>query len=329
MVALRKYSLDDVQAAAQALRQDLDSGVIQVPEFWLEQDLFRFRDGGGLYWFLDVRANRWHRFAQGVWQEAGPAPARLEGVAAPALEMALVVEEEYADDHLTDDTPAEGPIPEILATNVRKLRQAYERGKLPSGDMEALLADQYLIDHEGTFWTVGVRSGHWYHSEEAEWVQVDAPPADHTLLEPEPARCPECGQVVPADGTCPNCGQVPAEALPDVSEQAYGRIFAFALLGGGFVPEPVTDPWEPPGGFPGAEREPDIRCDACQAVNPAGRRFCRVCGTSLTCPTCGASLAARGEPVLPPARAPAHCPRCNALLAVGVKFCTQCGWKLL
>lgn len=300
MVALRKYSLDAVQAAAQALRQNLDRGVIQLPEFWLEQNLFRFRDGRGHHWYLDVRANSWHCFAQEAWQEAGPTPARLEGVAVPVLEMALAAEEDAAND-VTDDSPVEGPVPEMLAANVRQLRQAYERGLLPSTDIEVVLADQYLIDREGTFWAVGVRSGRWYRSEEAEWVQVDAPPAAQTLLEEEPARCPECGQVTLADGTCPNCGQVQGVVLPDLSEEAYARIFAFALLGSGFVPESVADPWEPPGGFPGAETAPEIRCDACQTINPAGSPFCRVCGAALTCPTCGHSLAATQTAVAEPA----------------------------
>jgi ribosomal protein L32 len=247
-----------------------------------------------------VRANSWHCFALEAWQEAGPAPARLEGVAAPVLEMALTAEEDAAND-VTDDSPVEGPAPEMLAANVRQLRQAYERGLLPSTDIEVVLADQYLIDREGTFWAVGVRSGRWYRSEEAEWVQVDAPPAAQALLEEEPARCPECGQVTLADGTCPNCGQVQGVVLPDLSEEAYARIFAFALLGSGFVPESVTDPWEPPGGFPGAETVPEIRCDACQTMNPAGSPFCRVCGAALTCPTCGHSLAATQTTVAEPA----------------------------
>jgi hypothetical protein len=328
MVALRKYSLGAVQAAAQALKQNLDNGVVQVPEFWLEQDLFRFRDGGGHHWYLDVRANRWHCFAQGTWQEAGPAPAWLEGLAAPALEMALLAETEHAAGDVTDASPTEGPRPEMLAANVRRLKQAYELGLLPSVDTEAVLADQYLIDREGTFWTVGVHSGRWYRSEEAEWVQVGAPPADQTLLEPAPACCPECGQVVLADGTCPHCGQVPAVTLPELSEQAYARVFAFALLGSGLVPEPVTDPWEPPSGFPGAETKPEIRCDSCQAVNPADSRFCRVCGATLTCPTCGAPLAPPSEPARS-TRTPAYCPRCNAQLVAGRRFCTQCGYRVL
>ena len=301
MVALRKYRLDTVQAAAQALRQNLDRGVSQVPEFWLEQNLFRFRDGAGNHWYLDVRANRWHRFAQGTWQEAGPAPARLEGVAAPALEVALVAEEEHGAGDVTDSNPTGEPGPEMLAANVCRLKQAYERGLLASSDVEAVLAEQVLIDGEGTFWTTGVHSGRWYRSQETEWVQVDAPPPAHTLLELEPTRCPECGEVVLDDGTCPNCGQVQGVVLPDVSEQAYARILAFALFGSGFVPEPVTDPWEPPSGFPGAERKPEIRCDACQAANPAGSPFCRACGAALTCPTCGQPLAAIQAAVAEPA----------------------------
>jgi hypothetical protein len=323
MVALRTYSLETVQAAAQALRQDLERGVITAPEFWLEQNLFRFRDGGGHHWYLDVRANRWHCFGEGVWQEAGPAPARLEGVAATALERALVTEEGALGDETGHSSP-EGPGPEILTANVRRLRQAYARGWLPSTDVEDVLREQYFVDRDGAFWTVGLCSGRWYRWEEAEWVRVKAPPAADTLLEAEPARCPTCGELALEDGTCPNCGEGTAVALPDVPEEVYARIFAFALVGNGSLPEPLTDPWEPPDGFPGADRKPDLCCDACQTLNPPGHRFCRACGAPLTCPTCGASLAPPSE-VAPPPVAPVRCPRCNALLAAGRKFCTQCG----
>jgi hypothetical protein len=242
----------------------------------------------------------------------------LEGVAATALEMALVAEEDTLGDE-TDGSSPEGPGPEILEANVRRLRQAYARGWLPSNDAEDVLREQYLIDRDGAPWTVGVRSGRWYRWEEAEWIRVSAPPAVDTLLEAEPARCAACGELALTDGTCPNCGEGTVVALPDVSEQAYARIFAFALVGNGSLPEPLTDPWEPPDGFPGADREPDLRCDACQTLNPPSHRFCRACGEPLTCPTCGASLAP------PAARSPRRCPRCNTLLTAGLQFCTQCG----
>lgn len=55
-------------------------------------------------------------------------------------------------------------------------------------------------------------------------------------------------------------------------------------------------------------------CPKCSAMVPAGTRFC---------PSCGAPMAAGGQPAGPP------CPKCGQPTAAGAKFCPSCGASLV
>lgn len=94
-----------------------------------------------------------------------------------------------------------------------------------------------------------------------------------------------------------------------------------APVAGGPIPVPGT---------PGAT----VACPKCNAVAPAGTKFCGSCGTALpqasACPKCQAPV--------PPgnkfcgncgaAVAAAACPKCNTPAAPGAKFCGSCGQPL-
>ncbi|HEV2166016.1 MAG TPA: SPFH domain-containing protein [Thermoplasmata archaeon] len=88
---------------------------------------------------------------------------------------------------------------------------------------------------------------------------------------------------------------------------------------------------------------PSSPCPKCNAMVPAGVRFCPSCGNPMgpagqapagpPCPKCGSPTAAGakfcpncGQSLAPP---PSRtCPKCNASVAAGAKFCPSCGATL-
>ncbi|HEV2316189.1 MAG TPA: SPFH domain-containing protein [Thermoplasmata archaeon] len=64
------------------------------------------------------------------------------------------------------------------------------------------------------------------------------------------------------------------------------------------------------GAMQGAYQQPSSPCPKCNAMVPAGTRFCPSCGNPM-----GAPAAAQGP----------ACPKCNTPNAPGTKFCSNCG----
>lgn len=314
MSDLRRYDPSDIVVGANELRDKFDAGILNPVEFALAVNDFRFRDEGGDYWFLDARTNHWYRFDQGRWQASSTEPKSPEGPAWPRLNMTTSPEEteEGFEPLFEDQDPQTWTPTKALEAMVQTTRLAYERGRMSSDHVEEFLVGQYVIDEEGRFWTVGVRSGHWYYFESGQWRMAEQPPGLDSLLRLEvgPQKCAACGQVVEEGDACPQCGAPVVPKLSGDLEQAYAAALEFILSGVGLIPEQVTDPWDPPPGFPEAVAEPGIPCASCGATNQAGSRFCNQCGAALI-----------SEP--PPASL--ICPECGNQVALGKKFCTQCG----
>ncbi|HLH69518.1 MAG TPA: SPFH domain-containing protein [Candidatus Dormibacteraeota bacterium] len=87
-----------------------------------------------------------------------------------------------------------------------------------------------------------------------------------------------------------------------------------------------------------AASQVQVRCGACNALNPEGARFCSSCGRPLTappltCPACNRQNPADarfcsncGQALQ--AAAPAVCPRCGTQSPAGTRFCPSCGTNL-
>ena len=119
----------------------------------------------------------------------------------------------------------------------------------------------------------------------------EQPPGLDALLRVagQPQPCAACGNLVDQGQVCPKCGAaVVAELSPELA-QACSAMLGFLYSRPDPIPEQVTDPWNPPPGFPKQLTEPDVRCAACGARNPAGSLFCNQCGKGLGCPSCGAT----------------------------------------
>jgi hypothetical protein len=312
---LRRYNADVVLSAAGQLWNRFESGDLNWIELALALSELKFRDDAGDYWFLDACASRWYRFDQLGWRAVSDTPEVLESVAS-LLAGRLALPKAPDFDAEFDESWAEGSAVKALEGVTRMVRSAYATGEVSSLDAEQLLRRHRIVDRRGRFWTVGVRSGQWYRFEGGVWAQAEAPPPADSLLRLEmPGRCEACGHEIDGKGACPECGVQVVPVLPDVSDEVYAGIFDFFLLGGS-LPEPVTEPWEPPAGFPegvvGATGAPQggagRPCGACGATNSSDRRFCSQCGVSLTS---------------------VDCPDCGAQVGAGKRFCTQCGAPLI
>lgn len=75
-------------------------------------------------------------------------------------------------------------------------------------------------------------------------------------------------------------------------------------------------------------------CPSCQAVNPAGSKFCTSCGSKLQkeCPNCHQSVELTtkfcpncGTDLAPKPAVDITCPDCQSTVPADSKFCPQCG----
>jgi len=190
-------------------------------------------------------------------------------------------------------------------TWMRYLWNSYQGRRMPSEDVEKLLARMVLLDHQGGIWMSGFRSGKWYCYKGGQWVEMAQSPSPEQLvqLQAGSANCDQCGFFVENSLVCPRCGAVVVPGLKGLPDDAYVEIFRFLLLGAGSLPERVTDPWHPPETYPDGI-EPVVICPVCAARNPAGSRYCNQCAAMLGCPNCGAEN------------------------SPNARFCSQCGQPL-
>ena len=291
MIDLRRYFLHDILAAATEVRDKSDAGRLSRLECAVKLTDFRFRDDDGNYWFLDARTLLWYRFDLGEWQRAGEDPKVLVGPVSSTLKRPVPPDDEEPKlEPLASGDDAEGwALPEILARIARVTSVGYERGRISSGEAEEMLAGQVLLDENGQVWAVGVRSGQWYCVENGQWQLSPSPPG------PVPAvgagvdsrQCTNCSALVEEGNVCPKCGTSLETVLPAEQPLLEASILQLLFSNADRLPESVTDPWDPPAGFPQPLIEADVQCPSCNGRNLPGSRFCNQCGARLGCPNCG------------------------------------------
>jgi hypothetical protein len=291
MTDLCRYFLHDVLVAATGLRDEFDAGRLSRLEFAVKLNDFRFRDEEGDYWFLDARTIQWYCFDRRQWQPTGEDPKVLEGPVSPTLKQPIPIEDggPQLEPLASGDGAEDWALPEILVRIARVTRTGYERGRTSSNDVEEMLAGQVLLDGKGQVWAVGVRSGQWYYVEDGQWQLSQVAPSSVSAPGPGPdsLQCTDCGALVEQVKVCQECGTALETASPVEQPLLGASILQFLFSSADRLPETVTDPWDPPAGFPEPLIEADVQCPSCSARNPPGSRFCNQCGSRLGCPNCG------------------------------------------
>jgi hypothetical protein len=245
---LRRYATSAIVAAAAALLNRAQAGLLGQLDLAQEMLAFCFRDGKGGHWFLDATSGQWHQLGATDWAPVEHAPAVLEGLDGLPVEPPASPAENSSR---RASNPPTSPIV-ALADGVDGIKDGYGEGRIDSQTAASLLAQRFLIDKSGRAWTVGVGSAKWYLYQDDGWEARGAPPLAETLarLLPPTDPCPGCGETLSLGGPCPNCGTVVPPHLDGVAEDAQVAVLAFLVRGAGSLPEPVTLPWEPPPGYP-------------------------------------------------------------------------------
>ncbi len=222
---------------------------------WIDQALLiadlKFRDESGRYWYYDLYEKEWYYHENAEWLLTSERPGFLEGIALLFPEDDPLISEEPRD--LDDATLVVQKSPhQALKNSAGKIREDYLEGRLSSQDAELIAMRHYLIDQQGLFWTVGLQSGDWFWMDAEGWERANSPPEEDQLLKLDAGgECRNCGEVLKQAVICPNCGQENTLTLPDLPEDVYERILEF-MLRLDSAPEPVTQPWDPPGSYPGS-----------------------------------------------------------------------------
>jgi hypothetical protein len=245
---LRRYATSAIRAAAAALLNRAQAGLLGQLDLAREMLAFCLRDGKGGYWFLDATTGQWHRLGTTDWAPVGDAPAVLEGPNGLPVEQAASSAEGAPS---RTSSPPTSPIV-ILADAVDAIRASYGEGRVDSATAQSLLAQRFLIDKQGRAWTVGVSSAKWYQFQDDGWEARGAPPPPDTLarLLPPTDPCPGCNEILERGGPCPTCGTIVPPNLDQVDKSAQVTVLAFLVRGAGSLPEPVTQPWAAPPGYP-------------------------------------------------------------------------------
>jgi len=286
MTDLRTYEPDQVARALEMTRACLQSTDARPSELALLLAQLLFRDSGGSYWAADPLAQRWYRWHESAWQAAAAPGGSLEGLASLDVPGSDLAEIPVVEDEPKTPTSAAAVATELT----ERLATAYRAGRLSSEQAGELLGRITLIDRQGRLWRRGARSGEWYTFEDGDWASQLEPPTDEALL-----------------GRSDLVAWANSESTDGDMDEHLAEAFGSALWSGAdALPEPLTDPWEPP--------------DATPPVWPA----CPHCGRESIpagsfCPWCGQSL---------PREQKRHCPRCGSPAKPTDRFCGKCGAPL-
>jgi hypothetical protein len=282
-------------------------------EGWAAINQLKFRDFRGDWWTVGICSRQWYCFIDRRWRvHVSPdgfleGPAEFEGFAPPADTPSPT-----ADDLPSSPSPARDAI-EAITLIVGDTFGDYESGRLNSTSTTLLLKSHYLVDNAGRVWSLGCRSRTWYVFDAGEWHPAPTPALD----------------------SLPNPSQFAAM-------RATGQIAALTLLAleASSLPEPVTEPWNPPPSFPETPPPPCFSCTACGATNLRGSRFCSRCGAEPTktappVPPAATWSAPPPRPAPPPNPLPEpdrprgrFCPTCGEPVAEGRRFCTRDGTRV-
>lgn len=352
MTDIRRYKRSTIESAANVLSSDYVAGDTNEVDYALELNSFRVRDLGGAYWFHNPQTLRWFRFEAECWRVYDRAPEDFE---APNLITLWGAKEngELGPSRLDEPPPQHTKVTEAMSAIVDELHAGFEHGTLSSAQAEYMLAQQFMIDLEGGFWTKGLRSQNWFCFRDEQWKQMASPPDEDQLFHMKDGqhKCGVCGKTIEqANGIgelkrCPDCNSDSIYSMENPPEKISNALPKFLLLGLTALPETIADEWEPPMSFPSEVVNTREKCSACRAMIPINSRFCNQCGVTLACPKCGfrnpsgnkccsecgTSLTRESAPkASQPAKTPPPlvCHQCGAGVDSNKRFCTHCGTRI-
>jgi len=280
MTDLRRFSITEVEAMAYAISVDLDDFTAALDQLETSLHAFKFR-GTVSYWTIGPRSRQWYRYTQVGWQPGIPPanlllerPEELKGWIVTTLRREPLAQSVRPDLQVSSSTA-------FLLAMVQETRQAYDRGEISSTSAESSITGFYLLERHGHFWMPGVRSGSWYLFDPGRWnLALNAPSTD-TLLDLEPTNvqsCPTCGaNLGEGDKFCRQCGHTAPVGKGEVPDQVSQAVAEFIQEGIDVLPEPVTEAWSPPAGFPELIRQ----CPVCGKSDVGNQSRCLMCQSPL------------------------------------------------
>lgn len=284
MTDLQRFTAVHVQEMAQSISRELGDFTASLDQLESSLEAFKFRDPSACYWTVGPGRLQWCRFVQGQWMPAGSPSGTLEGPEILNGWIAATRRRESPDGR-TRQEPQVSSAPAFLQAMVQETRQAYERGEISSAAAESSLTGFYLLDRSGRFWTPGFRTGSWYSFEAGRWNRAQQAPSPEALLDlrqTDSQRCPHCGTEL-GEGSkfCRNCGNPAPLGSGEITDQVGQAVADFLSLGMDTSPETVTDPWNPPPGFPELIRQ----CQVCGVPDVGSHANCRACRSPFAIPT--------------------------------------------
>jgi hypothetical protein len=281
MTDLRKFTTTAILEMARSISRELDDSTASLDQLVSSLEVFKFRDPSASYWTIGPRSLQWYRYVQEQWRPAGQPSGTLEG---PEILNGWIVASRRREPpaQRSRPEPQVSNAPEFLQAMVQETRLAYEQGEISSDTAEASLAGFYLLDCNGIFWTPGFRTQNWYSFASRSWSRALEAPAPETLLDLRQAAsqsCANCGNSLgEGDKFCRNCGSPAPTGEDKLPRKVVLGVVEFLSAGLETLPEPVTDPWAPPQGFPEMIRQ----CRVCATADVGNHSHCRVCRSPLT-----------------------------------------------
>lgn len=278
MEDLRKYPAEIVQSMAATIKFELEAGVLTLEQLTDALSDLKFRDGSGAYWTQMPRSGQWYHYENNVWNRTDGVPSASEGLASIAMWAPTIPEKSSSAKTVIAGRTASNAH-EFMKNRIENIAQRYNAGEISSLAAHSLVANVFLMDQAFHFWAPGFQTENWYVFENAKWQQKDSPPDLGTLIDSNSQELAE---------------EIDKATLDFLSAMA------------GNLPEPVTDPWNPPSGIP----EPALKCPVCNRTDVGTHTHCRFCGTEL-------------PPVVQ--EMTKFCTSCGHEQPRRMKFCTQCG----
>jgi hypothetical protein len=299
MADLRKFSIANIEAMAQAIATELDDFTASIDQLERSLSSFKFR-GPDSHWTIAPRSRQWYRSTQAGWQRGTPyANLLLEGL---ELSNAWIVAARR-NESLTPSQrtkPQASSATDFIVAMVQETRQAYDRGEISSSSAETSLEGFYLLDRNGRFWIPGYQTGSWYYFESGRWNRALTPPPADSLLNLEPTSaqtCTNCGAALGGeDKFCRQCGTAVTFTKNEFPDNISQAVVDFIQTGIDVLPEPVTEDWSPPNGFPELIRQ----CPVCGKSDVGNHTHCRVCRSPLPFPEAFQGAVGLDNPPGPP-----------------------------
>jgi hypothetical protein len=285
MISLRRYIRIEVESHLTDLQGRIGQGSLDVAEVSNLFETQYFRDAEGDFWRIDFDRLAWQRHSNGELEDGEEPPEVVEthSPLTPWFEkdtkdLDEMLEVVFQDPKFDSLNPAQ-----LLERLVEGVSSAYARGEVASTDAEEFLREQYLLDLDGSVWTIGVRSGKWYVLDAGLWSVAGTDPDPNSFLDLPPLvfACDMCGHETEEIGICSACGEGIIPSLEEGLNEGYFAAVDATLVGVDSVPERVAQEWNPPSGRPRRAPAAEVECSSCHATIPPNSRFCSNCGEKL------------------------------------------------